>query len=285
LLVPYTLWTVFYSILSSPVGLNPLRILYHLVTGRAQAQLYYIVVLVELTILTPLIMNALDSKKYSAMILSLTPIYLLLCSGCCYITGAELTWMGRDFCAWLVFYYVGMLVKHFGWTHRKKDFLMFVCIGALFISIGEGVIVNGKLDMFSMATGQINVTTMIYSLTVIALLMNNHDAYRTTALMNNSDDIRGDISEHTKRHSSILWKKLIRAFTYIGDMSFGIYFCHTFVLKCVTFVLKRVGFIEASPLPLIQLVQFCCTLSGSIIGICMIQKVDAKRRLCPHLGF
>lgn len=285
LLIPYTLWTVFYSILSSPAGLHPLRILYHLVTGRAQAQLYYIVVLVELTILTPLLMNALDNKKYSAMILSLTPVYLLLCSGYCYVTGAELTWMGRDFCAWLIFYYAGMLVKYYGWTHREKGLLMFVCIGALFISVGEGVIVNGGLGMFSMAIGQINVTTMIHSLTVIALIMNNYDACRTTALMNASDDIRRYVSEHTKRHSSALWKKTIRAFVYIGDMSFGIYFCHTFVLRCVTFVLKRVGFIGASPLPSIQLVQFCLTVAGSITGIRMIQEVDSKRRLCPYLGF
>lgn len=119
LVIPYIIWSVFYSIMSSSDGLNPIRIAYHLATGSASAHLYYIIVLVELTLLTPLLMRTLDNGKLCMAILSITPIYLVLCSGYRYATGAELAWIGRDFCAWIIFYYCGMLVKYYGWKKEK----------------------------------------------------------------------------------------------------------------------------------------------------------------------
>lgn len=143
-----------------------------MLTGKAQAQLYYILVLVELTLLTPLLMKAVDNIKISVLILSITPVYLLITSAYRYYTRAELSWMGRDFCAWIIFYYFGMLVKRFGWKEINKKFLVRLYFVALTISITEGFIVNYKLGMFSMAIGQINLTTMIYSMAVISLIMN-----------------------------------------------------------------------------------------------------------------
>lgn len=272
LLIPYILWSIFYSVLSSPVDFNPLRIIYQLITGRAQAQLYYIVVLVELTLLTPLLMRTVDNKKLSIVILSITPIYLLITSAYRYYTGAEFSWMGRDFCAWVIFYYFGMLIKRYGWKEINDKVLIGLYFVALTVSITEGFIVNYKLGMFSMAIGQINLTTMIYSLAVISLIMNQWR--KSSAKLSLYND-----------KTNTLNGKIPQALVYIGDISFGIYFCHTFVLRCVSFILRRVGMMDIFPLPLIQLIQFSLTLAGSVIGIYMVQRIDKKRKLCPYIGF
>ena len=275
LLIPYILWSVFYSAVNGS-GPDLSRIVYDLLTGRAQAQLYYIVVLVELTLITPLLMKALDKRKWSVIILTITPIYLILSCGYRYVTGAELAWMGRDFCSWIIFYYTGMLIKHYGWSMKKQNALLTAYILTLLVSITEGMIVNFKLGMFSMAIGQINVITMLYSLTVIALIMNCW-----------AERQEKSVQKYVGAESGYLGLKYrIRdALVYIGNISFGIYFCHTFVLRCVNFVLKRIGIMDVFPLPLIQLTQFSLILIGSVAGIYIFHRIDEKRKICPYIGF
>lgn len=276
-MIPYILWSVFYSATSSDTKLNPLSIALYLISGRASEQLYYVIVLVELTLLTPLLVKSHDRCKLSIVILSITPCYLLLCSGYRYATGAELTWMGRDFCAWVMFYYFGMLVKRYGWICRKSAYLLVAYLFALAISITEGFIVNFKLGMFSMAIGQLNVTTMIYSLTVIALIMNNRN--------DQCNEVINKIYKKNKTALKKLGQSVVKMLVYIGDISFGIFFCHTFVLRCVSFVMRHLGFMEYFPLPLIQIAQFSLTLMVSMIGIYIFQRIDVKRKICPYLGF
>lgn len=217
-------------------------------------------------------MKAVANKKLSIFILSLTPAYLLATSGYRYYTGADLTWMGRDFCAWVIFYYFGMLVRHYGWKEVNGKVLIGLYFATLTISVTEGFIVNFKLGMFSMAIGQINLTTMIYSLTVISLIMNRWRKSSTNLSLQN-----GKIN--------MLKGKIPRALVYIGNVSFGIYFCHTFVLRCVSFILRSIGIMNVSPLPLIQLLQFSLTLAGSVVGIYIVHLIDKKRKLCPYIGF
>ena len=274
LLIPYILWSIFYSVLNSPNGFNPIEIIYNLITGRAQAQLYYILVLVELTLLTPLLMKAVDNKKMSVLILSITPVYLLLTTGYRYITGNELSWMGRDFCAWLIFYYFGLLVKHYDWKRRNNYFLYVLYIIALIFSVVEGLLAN-SLEMFSLAISQVKISSMLYSLAAIALIMNRWLILKDRKLYQKS----------RKSAPPGFIGKIIHSLVYIGDISFGIYFCHTLVLKCVTFVWERIGVMEIFSLPFIQLLQFFLTLILSVIGIIIVQKIDKKRKLCPYIGF
>ena len=243
-------------------------------TGRAQAQLYYIIVLLELTLITPLLMKALANKKVSTVILSITPVYLVMTTGFRYLTGAEISWMGRDFLAWIIFYYVGMMVKRNGWKRRNNFFLYFLCIIALILSVVEGLLAN-SLGMFSLAISQVKISSMLYSLAVIALIMNRWLILKDRKLYPKSKE---------SSHSGFTGK-IIHSLVYIGDISFGIYFCHTLVLKCVTFVLERIGVMEIFSLPFIQLLQFFLALILSVIGIIIVQKIDKKRKLCPYIGF
>lgn len=274
LLIPYVLWSIFYSVAGSQIGVVPIT--HNLLTGKAAVQLYYILVLVQLTILTPLLMKAVGNKKLSILILSITPIYLLITSGYRYYTGVELTWMGRDFCAWIIFYYFGLLVKHYEWKKVNEKSLIGMYFITLIISVTEGFIVNFRLGMFSMAIGQINLTTMLYSLVVISLIMNCWTERRANFFSQNGK---------TLTKANLLKRKINNTLVYIGNISFGIYFCHTFVLRCVSFVLRRIKFMDMSPLPFIQIIQFFLTLVVSVMGICIVQRMDKNRKLCPYIGF
>lgn len=269
---------MFYSVLGSSLEFNSAKIIYNLLTGRAQAQLYYILVLVELTLLTLLLMKAVDNKKLSILILSISPIYLLLTSGYRYCTGAELSWVGRDFCAWIIFYYFGMTVKRNGWKQRNKFSLCLSYVIALMFSALEGLFAN-SLNLFSLAISQVKISSMIYSLIVIAVIMNRCLDFKKRNL-HHVETNKDKESNYYK-----FKKKITNSLIYIGDISFGIYFCHTFILKCVTFVLSRVGIMDIFPLPLIQLVQVSLTLIFSVIGINIVLRIDAKRRVCPYIGF
>ena len=116
-------------------------------------------------------MRVLDNRKLSAVILSLTPIYLILCTGYRYYTGEELSWLGRDFCAWIIFYYFGMIVKHYGREQRKYIFLWMAYIITLVFSVLEGIIADG-FGMFLLSMSQVKISSMAYSLAVIALILN-----------------------------------------------------------------------------------------------------------------
>lgn len=262
LLIPYVFWTIFYTLLHQYGNINPIRIIPNILTGRASAQLYYIIVIVELTLLTPLLRRSLENRVMSVIALTITPIYLLVCSLIRYSTGTELVWIGRDFGAWIIFYYTGMLIRRYGWKYRNNLRIWIVYAAALLLSISEGFIVNSGLHMFSIAIGQINLTTMLYSLTVIFIIMNNHYA-----------------------NISSSGKGIINRLIYIGNDSYGIYYCHTFVITCISFVMKRMGLMSVLPLPLLQLIQFITVIAGSEIGIWIIRRMDSQNRFCKYIGF
>lgn len=179
----------------------------------------------------------------------------------------------------IIFYYIGILVKHYGWKQRKIIILVVTYIFAMVFSIIEGVIVNDYLGMFSVAISQLKITTMFCSLVVIALFMNNWN-YKHNEV---ADELYSESREKGMIASNL--KLVERMFIYIGDISFGIYFCHMFVLRCVSFALRQVEFNDVFPLPIIQVTQFLLTLIGSVMGIYILQRLDSGRKICPYLGF
>ena len=78
--MPFLLWDVIYTVKNVLFGDNVewKSVLFDFLTGRAAAPLYYILVLFQLTLLTPFILKK-AGKKWLYLI---TPVYLCLDSDC-----------------------------------------------------------------------------------------------------------------------------------------------------------------------------------------------------------
>lgn len=57
LLIPYLLWNSVYSLKNVMTGINIKSVIYAFVFGQSAASLYYILVLLQLTLLTPYLIN------------------------------------------------------------------------------------------------------------------------------------------------------------------------------------------------------------------------------------
>lgn len=119
-----------------------------------------------------------------------------------------------------------MMVKRNGWKRRNNFFLYFLYIVALIFSVIEGLLAN-SLGMFSLAISQVKISSMPYSLAIIVLIMNRWLILKDRKLSQKS---RESVPPG-------FLGKIIHSLVYIGDISFGIYFCHTFVLD-------RIGVLE-----------------------------------------
>ena len=106
LLLPFLLWDIIYTVKNVLFGDNVewKSVLFDFLTGRVAAPLYYILVLFQLTLLTPFILKK-AGKKWLYLI---TPVYLCVIYIWTVIAGAPPRLYGTVFPAWLLFYLLGI---------------------------------------------------------------------------------------------------------------------------------------------------------------------------------
>lgn len=107
LLLPFLIWSLIYSAKNAIFGSSSLKsLLFTFVTGKSAAPLYYILVLLQLTLLTPYLIRSRKNWMYL-----ITPIFLI----CLYIynitTGNMPIFYETLFPAWFIFYMLGMDVR------------------------------------------------------------------------------------------------------------------------------------------------------------------------------
>lgn len=205
LLLPFLIWSTIYTIKNSIFGSPSLKsLIFSFITGKAAAPLYYILVLIQLTILTPYLIR----KRKSWMYL-ITPAYLVYLYIYNITTGNMPLFYETVFPAWFVFYILGMDARKGKLDGIKVKGWM---IGlALIASFGEAYLLLKVGCSAGFACSQIKFSSFIYSALIALWLSRN---IKETA-------------------SNIL--------SSIGDCSFGIYFSHILVLQVVSKVIAMVG--------------------------------------------
>lgn len=199
-LIPYVVWSVIYSLAK---GSNTSETVFALITGSASAQLYYLLVYAQLTVITPLLIR----HRSSITLYLITPVFLLVKMA---TNLFDITWdyWSVLFPSWIIFYQLGL-----DWNNVAKRFddIPFAAIAAVFLSTVFIQIMCGEawanLDS-SMAVTQLKLSSMFTSLMAILFIMKLPQ----------------------KQIRQLSSSKLL---TKIGDCSFGIYLCHTGVLVIV----------------------------------------------------
>jgi surface polysaccharide O-acyltransferase-like enzyme len=198
LLVPYLIWSVVYLIKTAIVSgfSSAYDIFLTLLTGGAAVPFYYIIVLLQLTILTPLLVY----KRHWSFYL-ITPIYLIFIYIYRFTANNNFQYFGTLFPNWIIFYILGMDCRAGKLDKLINKVNVFWIFGCLLLSIGEAylLLTLGQSDTF--ASSQVKFSSFIY-VVVIALWLQKH--YKVC---------NGNI------------------FSSIGDCSYGIFYIHMLIIS------------------------------------------------------
>lgn len=209
-LLPYCLWTVFSFLVygfslrfmdGRKIDFDTYEIIKIIFFGGAAPQLYFLSVLLQLTLLTPLLIKLMKLQNRAADIVcwAVTPLYIAAMYLYDSVTGSRLPLYCALFPAWFGFYFAGMVVRERGVALRASNVtLVALLLLALYLSLAESQLLAVRL--LWIAVSQIKFSSMFYAAAVIALLWKNHDPQQPASILSR-----------------------------IGDYSFGIYLIHIYV--------------------------------------------------------
>lgn len=255
LCIPFIIWSLLYSGLEllktvhSGNEIHWMGFIYRFIVGKSATPFYYIVVLVQLTLITPWLVKIVKHNGIiSRILLLVTPLYLMYLYAWNYIVGISPRLYETLFPAWFGFYYLGIHVR----CGRKLKCNGYAAAGALALSCVEAVGLKAVGFDIGFYTSQITVGSFLYSVTIIGWLLKK--------------------SENNRRGCRLLSK--------IGDCSYGIFYIHMAVLMIVG------RFIKCENWYAYWILRFVLTASISYI-IVHIGQVILKnhKKLLRYIGF
>ncbi len=253
-LFPYIFWITVTALAKGEYKKLPL---YYL-TSNASAQFYYILVYIQLVLLTPIIIRLLCSKyKYIGWLI--TPVFsclfIYLPIICGYEKSGIISEIYKDSCfGWFIYYYLGLAlgnerIKPIG----SNKVLIISYFISLLVQIGEGYIFF-QFQPHNPGT-QLKLSSYL-STSIIILLIYNY--------LNNNIEL--DLNN-----------RIIKSCILLGDCSFGIYLVHLLIIYGIKYFI-----------PLYNKIPFCLNsvVIITISFICVaIGKKILGRRIKRIIGF
>ena len=259
-LIPYLFWSfLFLAYAAIRTGdVNVQKIIFKLLTGRASFPYFFIILIAQFYVITPLL-HHINRRSYGLMLVLILNIMTLLLR---YLSRLHFNfWFPSvsPFYSWIIFYEIGLLVgrsdnKIFA-AKKVRFFILPALLVCLLISELEGTIILSKYGNFGFAAHALKYSTFMYSVCIIFAFL--------------------FVREHFYH-----WPKLL---VTIGYRSFGIYLIHVPVLTCVVRVLKETK-IYSFP-ALYQLVVGLITISLCFLLISITRKLLPKCFCHKVLGF
>ena len=213
LLIPYIVWSAIYMLVSRLGGdqLGASEIVWKLLTGKSAGPLYYVVVLIQLTLLTPyLISCALKKSSWPWLI---TPAALVIVYVFAYRAEGVPWYCDTLFPLWFGFYYLGIRLRtediHITSFLKKMGSIPCVLLSFLINLVESELLIHNGITT-TLAVSQNRIGGFLYALAIVGLF------YRLSGIMNCKKNL-------------LVW---------LGDNSYAIYFTHYLVLKIVT---KTIG--------------------------------------------
>ena len=255
LCVPFVIWSLFYSGISLAKDIHHgvrvywLGYTYRFIVGKSATPFYYIVVLIQLTIITPWLVHVVkESKTIKNLLWLITPCYLLYVYAWNFTTGTSPRLYETLFPAWFGFYYLGITVR----CGLKLKCSGWEVLIAWAVSCVEALALR-KLGMsMGFYTSQITVGSFLYSVAVIDWMFKQSDT-------------QGGNTKLLGR---------------IGDCSYGIFYVHIAVLTVIG------KFIQSDDWYLYWSLRFAMTSVISFAIILAGQKILKKqKKLLRFIGF
>ena len=251
-LIPYILFTVIFTVLNKYkhgiVGIGA-GIVENLFTAQATYTLYYLVVYMQFVLLTPLLARIVKQKSriLNICIYAIQPLYLI----CLYVGVAKgdilslSPFYGLFFPAWIVYYYLGLIVGNGMIKLRVSNRLLIIAvIAGIIMQILEGLIWYQNMAIRDMYYTQTRLTTLLENIPVLLLFV------------------------RYIRSGSCSGNKLL---SRIGDASFGIYLLHPVFIMVYNKILPQAG--------LSFLIAFAISAIGSMATVTILNMVVSRKVL------
>ncbi len=249
LIIPLLIWNIIYGIYGYIRNNNVIQILKNAVKFSTAPQLYYIIVLIQLVILTPIIIKLMKNKNIKKCIYLITPIYLLIILICKIIFKMNIPFYQYYFFGWIIYYLIGLDKNNI-----KKENIILTIVMLLLSIIGNNIIYYINSSNYSYACSQLNILNMMYVVCLIPVILNYDSKYKTT--------------------------KVTKIFESIGDNSYGIYFIHIIFLNIISVIIKKLNM----NFLIYYIITTCITLFVSYYFIKIFKKIT-NGKLDKYLGF
>jgi peptidoglycan/LPS O-acetylase OafA/YrhL len=239
ILPPYIVWTLISIVLSKPRHFSePINLLCDFMLGAGIGPGYFIIVLLQFILLTPLIWKIKSVKAHIILMVTLSLVGLFVT----YVLRlffaerafSQFPFNGIIFIFWYPFFHFGVFASMFkremeDGLYRIKKFIPYLLILCLIMSLAEGFVwsFNGFI---SIGTSQIKISSFAFSFSLFLYLM-------------------------TFEKSVFCASKGV--FSWLGHVSYIIYLSHMLVLKFVYPVFAKCdGLFQVQPLFVFS-VSFC----------------------------
>jgi len=254
---PYLIWSITHAVIFPQY--NPDNIIKKLFTGGTSMQLYFIIVLSQLIILTPIMVKTINNKVIKIFIFSITPITIICTYIYTFFTKQVFPYTFFPFTSWILFYYFGLLIRNLNISYdffkSKLKLIIPIYVISISFSIVEGILIYNNLKLFDLAISQLKITSIITSFALILLTLSLKNSFT--------------ISSH-----NILSK--------IGDYSFGIFFIHSiFIMLFNTLNVSK--YINSQII--FTFIMFCIVSFLSFIIIALCRKTIGNKISSNVLGF
>ena len=210
LLIPLIVWDVIYTVVMLiSKDMSFISVIKKLIISSAGYHLYYIYVLIQLFIITPILYKYIKIKNKFLKFLPLliTPIYCLVLEVLQLRFNIAIPLYNYWIFGWFTYYYLGILIKNVNLNEKKINGISVLLIFTLIISVLHRMYVLKIFYNYSLATSQILLVNVLYSSILCFMLF-----------LISKKQISVD-------KNSIIVKT--------GDYSFGIYLSHALVLMVI----------------------------------------------------
>lgn len=261
ILIPYLFWSLFTLVVfESMYGWNFSEISVSFLTGSIQSPYYFLIVLSQLILLTPLLISCSENRLQSAAWMTVTPcaVALLYLSKFVFDYSPKFKFFAPLFCFWISFYFAGILFAKnksiVSWLERHPARMICVCMTMFFLSCAESLglywYMGGSL------VSQLRFLTIFFSVSLILSFF--------------------AIKNYFTSWPSVLVK--------LGEYSFGIYLIHSMFLPLMSRLLIRIGFLENNQI-LIQVSIVVSVLLACMCSIFILRKILGVGFSRRYLGF
>ena len=258
ILVPYIFWSLVflgYTAVKTH-DTNVRAIILKLLTGGAYPAYFFIIVLTQLYIITPLL-QYINRRRYGLIlvlvfnIISLLALYLSRLFGLMRHLPASL-----PFYSWIIFYEIGLLTGgRDNKTLAPKSMRNFILPATLFfmlLSELEGMFILTKYDNLDFAASSTKYSSILYSASIIFGFLFARERFRN-------------------------WPKFL---VTVGRHSFGIYLIHSFILTIVFRIFQQHNIIYSFQ-PLYQSTPVLIAAVAITVSIC-VALISITRKLIPR---
>jgi len=260
LCIPYLVWSVIYLAINyifKNDRIDFFRAIRRIMAGGCQIHLYFILVLVQMTIITPFVaMLYKRNKKYHYLFLVITPLHFLAICLYRYLFNSDMPLKATVFTAWFLFYWLGLYCN----IEKKNSLINRQAMPVLFgviLSCAGGILLE-KIFSYDLAVSQIKISSCILTVAIINVILHNKEKI-------------------VPKQHNVLVK--------LGDISYGIYYVHMVGILITSHIIEMYSLTAVLSLPVIQILQLIFTLGLSVCIIIVTKKIIGKDLSGKLLGF